>query len=475
MNIMNIFRKMLTWMLLALSFTASAVTPPSSLFVKRADGMLIMLQQRVEMDGKYYFLYSEPFYWGNGFNKRQSMHSVATILGKGDAKSINQLNRSAFMQETTGQGYAVTLPTEGELRDIFSHFKGPPYQWNHDNLDGCCEFWSATRNWNDHSTVLMWNNATQSRWDTDARIVAFQVKPMTREMYESEGQPPRVLLLHGLFGDGDSIMGSAYFPDLTGWITAATGRAPIIPKMGDANLDMQYERALARMKGECPSGCRWHLVGHSRGGLVARMIMEKNPAWVASITTVATPHRGCPLCDLTSDSKVVKDFIGLFTSTGAPAQVVEMSQAKMEKFNQTYRAGVPDGVNQCKQWRVSPKDYFHSRLEVGGFSIHAAAIVGNRFGNAGEEFGAFWSNLLDPTYWMNHVVGAVGADDGRYSSANDGVVPQCSAGFGAKGSEGMNLGAVDHNDTVFQLARMSTTRGVDALKGHLNWLFENVR
>lgn len=475
MNIMKIFRKILILLMLAMSFSASAKVPPSKLFVKRADGMLIMLQQRVEMNGKYYYLYSEPFHWANGFNKKQNMHAVAVSLGKSDAKSINQQNRSAFMKDMDGQGYAVTLPTEGELRSIFSHFKGPPYQWNHTNLDGCCEFWSATRNWNDHSTVLMWNNHTQSRWDTDDRVVALQVKPMTAEMYAAEAAPPRVLLLHGLFGSGDSIMGSAYFPDLSGWIKDATGRAPIIPNLGDVSLDFQYEKAIARMKGECPTGCRWHIVGHSRGGLVARMIMEKNPAWVASITTVASPHRGCPLCDLTSDSQVLRDFLGVFTSTGATSQVVEMSQANMEKFNKTYRVGVPDGVNQCKQWRVSPADYFHSRLEVGGHSIHAAAIVGNRFGSTNDEFTAFWSNLFDPTYWMNLFVGAIGADDKRYSSANDGVVPQCSAGFGAKGSEGLNLGAVDHNDTMFQLARMSTTRGLDVLKGHLNWLFENVR
>ncbi len=467
---MKLLRSFLFLLLLTLGGVAMADTK----YLHRADGMLIKLTTPVTVAGKTYYLYSEPRVTG-AISKPQSMWNLAVILGKSSAKTITQNDRSYFMTDRLGGGFAVKLPTESELQAIFSHFRGPPAAWNAGGLAGCCEFWSATRNWNDHSTVNMYNNKVEARWDTDLRVVALEVKPSTRAAFDAENTPPRVLLLHGLFGAGDSIMGSAYFPDLTGWITDATGKAPVVPHLGDVDLDFQYQKALARMKSACPTGCRWHIVGHSRGGLVARMIMEKNPQWVASITTVSTPHRGCPLCDLTADSKVVKDFIGIFTSTGAPKQVVEMSQANMEKFNQTYQVGVSDGVKNCKYWRTPPTRYFHSRLNVAGQTIHAASIAGNRFGSTGDEFTAFWTNLFDPTYWMNLTVGAIGADDRRYSSDNDGVVPQCSASFGATGNEGLKLSAVDHNDTVYQLARMSTTRGIDVLKGHLGWLFQNVR
>ncbi len=466
---MKLFKSFLVLLLLALGGAAMA----NDMYLYRADGMLIKLTTPVTVSGKTYYLYNEQ---GRDtvLSKPQNMWNMAVVLGKSSAKTLTQFDRSFFMKDSAGNGYSVKLPTESELQAIFSYFRGPPPQWYSNRLEGCCEFWSATRNWNDHSTVNMYNNKVESRWDTDFRVVALEVKPSTYGDYVAETAKPRVLLLHGLFGAGDSIMGSAYFPDLTGWIQEMTGQAPVVPNLGDFDLDYQYQKAVARMKSECPSGCRWHIVGHSRGGLVARMIMEKNPQWVLSITTVSTPHRGCPLCDLTSDSKVVKDFIGLFTSTGAPAQVMEMSQANMDKFNQTYRVGVSDGVKNCSQWRTPPTGYFHSRLNVGGHSIHAASIVGNRFGSTGDEFVAFWSNLFDPTYWMNLFAGAIGADDRKYSSDNDGVVPQCSASFGATGNEGLRLSAVDHNDTVYQLARMSSTRGIDVLKGHLGWLFNHV-
>ncbi len=470
----------LAWLALMFCLTtqAQAQTPPDPLYVHRADGVLIKLKQRVQYNGKFYYLYNEPS-GGNPFNKKQSMDNLAVILGKANAKAISQADRSAYMKDTAGQGYSVKLPTQEELQAIFWNWGKAPPAWDTDALSGCCEFWSSTWKWNDHTTVTMWNGAAQGRWDTDERVVALEVKPMTPTQYEAEAKPARVLLLHGLFGDGDFIMGSSYFPDLPGWIREQTGQLPLIPKMRDWDIEGQAEVAEATIKYVCPKGCRWHVVGHSRGGLVARVLMQKHPEWIASITTVATPNRGCPLCDYTQDNPAMKQFISLFTSTGAPKQIMEMSQARMEEFNKKYPVGVPDGVKKCTYFQSVPTDYFHSLVKVGDYNIHAASIVGNRNGEQPyqslHEFTAFWPNLFDPTYWMNLFVGALGAGDKHYSSANDGVVPQCSAAFGATGGEGLRLSAVDHNDTVYQLARMSTTRGIDVLKGHLQWLITNVK
>jgi pimeloyl-ACP methyl ester carboxylesterase len=351
--------RILALLLLLLGFGASAQTLPNDLYVYRADGMLIKLDQHVHVNDKHYYLYNEPG-WSNRYNKKQNMWAVATILGKNGAKAITQTDRSAFMRDRSGNGYTVRLPSEGELRAIFSSNGRPPTQWETDALDGCCEYWSATVNWNDHSTVTMWNNNTQARWDTDERVVALEVTPSAAVL--PEPPPAKVLLLHGLFGAGDSIMGSSYFPDLPGWIKEKTGQAPVIPNLRDGTLESQYGIAEAYMRDDCVNGCRWHIVGHSRGGLVARMVLARHPDWVASITTVASPHRGCALCDFTADNKWMKDFIALFTSTGAPDQIIEMSQANMAKFNQKYPIGVSDGVDWCEKFQYPPTDYFHSKL-----------------------------------------------------------------------------------------------------------------
>lgn len=276
------------------------------------------------------------------------------------------------------------------------------------------------------------------------------------------------------------MVGGAYFPDLTGYIQSVTGRYPQIPNLGKGNLDSQLVIARNAMNEACTGGasvCKWHIVGHSRGGLVMRMLMAdpsvQSKHTILSVTQVATPNRGCAICDGTESTPAFKQFLSTFFSSET-SQIIEMSQKNMVEFNKKYPIGVSDGVQLCKS-RSSPDKYFHSKINVEGKTVHSAAAVGNRFGSTHDEFVTFWSNIVDPTYWGNHVLGAIGATDTNYTAANDGVVAECSAAFGATGREGIVLGATDHNDTVFQLLRMANPKGINFLKAHLSWAYENVK
>lgn len=41
-----------------------------------------------------------------------------------------------------------------------------------------------------------------------------------------------------------------------------------------------------------------NIIGHSQGGLDARVVAHEHPEWVASVWTFATPHRGTPVADV---------------------------------------------------------------------------------------------------------------------------------------------------------------------------------
>mgnify|MGYP003302244223 CR=1 FL=1 len=45
---------------------------------------------------------------------------------------------------------------------------------------------------------------------------------------------------------------------------------------------------------------KFNLMGHSQGGMTSRYVMSVRPDLVASVTTMATPHTGSPVAELTT-------------------------------------------------------------------------------------------------------------------------------------------------------------------------------
>lgn len=57
---------------------------------------------------------------------------------------------------------------------------------------------------------------------------------------------------------------------------------------------------LGRYKG------KFHLIGHSMGGLDARVVASRWPERVASVTTLCTPHRGSPVADWVGKQRILE-------------------------------------------------------------------------------------------------------------------------------------------------------------------------
>ena len=117
-----------------------------------------------------------------------------------------------------------------------------------------------------------------------------------------------ILYVRGLNSQGDDALragGLAFGPMHGPWLKELKRRgfnAVALTGFGAGALSGQIERAVQlvqRLPVWSESRNRFHLLGHSTGGLVARALAHelKCPERVISVVTLATPHRGSPLVE----------------------------------------------------------------------------------------------------------------------------------------------------------------------------------
>jgi triacylglycerol lipase len=111
-----------------------------------------------------------------------------------------------------------------------------------------------------------------------------------------------IVLAHGLFGFNQIGLGrltlATYFRGIPEWLRAAGNRV-LVPKVPPiAGIEARAKRLGEQIAAEFPDE-PVHLIGHSMGGLDARML-QSDPAWsgrVLSLTTIGTPHLGSSIAD----------------------------------------------------------------------------------------------------------------------------------------------------------------------------------
>ena len=119
------------------------------------------------------------------------------------------------------------------------------------------------------------------------------------------GPPYPIVLSHGFFGF-DTFAGLDFFTyyfEVKDTL-AAHGElevfTPTVDPFNDSatrslQLERQIEAILART-----GAAKVNVIAHSQGGLDTRMVAFRHPEWIASVTTISTPHRGTPVSDLVS-------------------------------------------------------------------------------------------------------------------------------------------------------------------------------
>ncbi len=173
------------------------------------------------------------------------------------------------------------------------------------------------------------------------------------------------------------------------------------------------------------TGCdKVNIIAHSKGGLDSRYAITKlgMEDHVASLTTVATPHRGSPVSDL---GNKVPDSIY--------RKVSDFMNKRFRKFGDT----APDFYTACHQLSSGFAEEFNREVPDSDKVYYQsyASVMKNAL-----SFG-----LLSVTYLM-----IKGADGGR----NDGLVTEQSAVWGEfKGVyESKGMRGISHGDTI-DLAR----------------------
>jgi triacylglycerol lipase len=188
------------------------------------------------------------------------------------------------------------------------------------------------------------------------------------------------------------------------------------------------------------------LLGHSQGGIDARFAAAALPDRIAAVVTIASPHRGCPVADVTLASlpsplqvvaTAVLDAFGVFLSgaTGHQAHlaVQALSSAGMAEFNALY----PD------QLGVS---YF----SIAGRSNRAPHSAACESADEPELINR-WRSFVDPTNPAFRIAVRALEAVGKTAVPHDGLVPVSSARWGTF------LGCVpaDHLDQICQLGGQS--------------------
>ncbi len=158
----------------------------------------------------------------------------------------------------------------------------------------------------------------------------------------------RVVLVPGVTGVTRLALGLPGLVYFRGWTGVLRGLGYSVTRAWQPPADtlqpcvLSLERQLAPL---VAGGHKVHLVGHSRGGLVARAVAARNPGWVRSVTCAGTPHRGQYIYDQALGGAFLmpsqlKAFLALMTGwdrsgVGMLAQIRDGNVRALERFNQS--------------------------------------------------------------------------------------------------------------------------------------------
>jgi triacylglycerol lipase len=179
-----------------------------------------------------------------------------------------------------------------------------------------------------------------------------------------EGPYP-IVIVHGFFGF-DKFAGIetlTYFYGVKDYLKEHGEKNVYTPAVDPFN-DSQHRAArllehIERVRRETGAS-KVNLIGHSQGGLDARVVAHDHPELVASVTTIGTPHHGTPFADILDFSfpgsglvhAVVDELIRVTLKplweeitdvTSFERQIRQLSSDGMRAFNAQYpdTAGIP--------------------------------------------------------------------------------------------------------------------------------------
>ena len=108
-----------------------------------------------------------------------------------------------------------------------------------------------------------------------------------------------IVLVHGLFGF-DSLFGVDYWYGIPSALQRSGARVFVAQVSAANSTEVRGEQLLAQVKNilAITGAAKVNLVGHSHGGPTVRYVAGVAPQLVASVTSVAGPHKGSRVADI---------------------------------------------------------------------------------------------------------------------------------------------------------------------------------
>lgn len=201
-----------------------------------------------------------------------------------------------------------------------------------------------------------------------------------------------------------------------------------------------------------------NLIGHSHGGLDSRYVASVRPDLVASVTTVASPHKGADLADWLLDNVEGSGFaqivlatlgnffgsvLGVLSGSQNPQDAIaalnSLSSAGLASFNASHPQGVPSGCGEG-----------------------ASVVNGIRYYS--------WSGTGVLTNALDLFDPALGITSLFYGEANDGLVGRCSSHLGDVIRDDYFQNHLDEVNQILGLHSIFTTDPKTLFKNHANRL-----
>jgi triacylglycerol lipase len=202
-----------------------------------------------------------------------------------------------------------------------------------------------------------------------------------------------------------------------------------------------------------------NLIGHSHGGLDIRYVASVRPDLVASVTTVASPHKGADLADFLRDNVEDGSFtegvlsffanslgtvLGLLSGSTNPQDAIQaldsLSSTGMATFNAQHPQGVP--ATACGQGASS----------VNGIRYYSWSGTG------------ILTNVLDISD------PALGLTSFFYGEANDGLVGRCSSRLGSVIRDNYFQNHLDEVNQILGLISIFESNPKTLFRNHANRL-----
>lgn len=262
-----------------------------------------------------------------------------------------------------------------------------------------------------------------------------------------EGPYP-IVLAHGFFGFEEfaGVDFATYFYGVKQYL-ADHGEAavftPAVDPFNDsttrgAQLAAYVDQVLAQT-----GAAKVVIIGHSQGGLDARVVAHDHPEKVAAVVTLATPHNGSPVADIAlgitendAASDIIDDLVNLI---GAP--LYDQIGGETSVSDALYQFSTPGITAFNATYTDAPNTFYASVAGRTDYELGGQACAADYELPIVHE----WRQAEDPTEPLFFISEAL--LDGNGSDANDGLVRVMDA----KRGEFWGCVPADHMDEIGQL------------------------